>query len=36
MDEIRRRVISDASSDLEAGTISVKDIDELLSQLPGR
>jgi len=33
-DEIRRRVIADVSGDLEAGTLGVGDIDELLTQLP--
>ena len=35
-DEIRQRVLASASSDLEAGTITVRDVDELLGQLPIR
>ena len=34
-DELRRRVISEATPDLEAGRLTVDDIDELLGQLPG-
>jgi hypothetical protein len=34
-DEIRLRVLSDASGDLEVGSVTIKDVDELLDQLPG-
>jgi hypothetical protein len=34
-DELRRRVLSEASADIEAGRLTVADVDELLGQLPG-
>jgi hypothetical protein len=34
-DELRRRVLIEASPDLEAGHLAVADVDELVGQLPG-